>query len=137
MQALPKLNSRTWLALWLVAALLLRGLIPEGFMPVAGAGGLTMELCPGAGALPPGLSAHLQDHQTGHPGGHGQRGSGDAGHHASCLFSTGASTAFAALLAAPVVRVPAHTVRAEPSHTRLHVPAILRAQSSRGPPLPA
>ena len=49
---ISSLRKRRWLALLVVPALLLRGLIPAGFMPIADAGGLSIGLCPGAGPLP-------------------------------------------------------------------------------------
>jgi hypothetical protein len=135
MTAPSALRHRPWLTLLLVAALALRGLIPDGYMPVAGATGMSVELCPGAGALPPGLAGHAHASQPGHAGHAGHR-SGDAGaaHHAACLFSTGASAAFAASLAAPALMAPALTACGERPCVRHFVPAILRAQSSRGPP---
>jgi hypothetical protein len=136
MTPFPDLHTRPWLALLLVAALALRGLIPDGYMPVASAGGMSMELCPGAAALPPGLAGHAHGLPPRHAG-HTGHGSGDPGaaHHPTCLFSTGASTAFAAVLAAPALMAPALTGCGDRPCARLFVPAILRAQSSRGPPL--
>ena len=130
------LGSRRSLALLVVCTLLLRGLIPQGFMPAAGAGAFTVELCPAGGMMPPALAAY--DAGGIHPRG-APRHSADPGgpHHASCVFSTGASAAFAAALAvsAPVAPLPARVTA--PPGAREHVPAILRAQSPRAPPLAA
>ena len=120
----------------MVPALLLRALIPAGFMPMAGAGGVSFELCPGAGALPPALAAQGHASHTGHDeAGHGTTDPGTA-HHGACLFSAGASTTFAATLSAPALSGPP-PARVEGAPARSFVPAILRAQSSRAPPLPA
>lgn len=134
---LSKLRKRRRLALLVVPALLLRALIPGGFMPVADAGGLSIELCPGAGALPPGIAAHGHAAHAGHEhAGHGTNDPG-AAHHAACLFSTGASTTFAATLPASALSTVQHGAALEGAPSRAFVPAILRAQSSRAPPPPA
>ncbi|HYM26720.1 MAG TPA: DUF2946 family protein [Steroidobacteraceae bacterium] len=130
-----QLPPRPRLALLVACALLLRGLIPEGFMPAAGAGGFIVELCPAAGLVPPPPAA--QAARGAHPG-HASHRSHDSGgvHHARCVFSTGASTAFAAALAASVPAAPLPARDGAPADDH-HVPAILRAQSPRAPPLPA
>ena len=133
----------------LLPALLLRALIPAGFMPLAGAGGLYLGFCPGAGPLPPGLSAsaahgsHL-DHAShlahgahlGH-GAHegGSPGTPDSSHHfASCVFSTGVTGVFAATNIA-VLAADAPLASCQRSAAGIFLPAILRTQSSRGPPI--
>jgi len=113
-----------------LSALVLRALIPAGFMPVAGAGGLSLDFCPGAGALPPGLVAH--DHA--HPSG-GAGTDPDRTHHGPCLFSIGASTTFAAAPTSVALLVPALVTSIERSTNLVFSPAIVRAQSSRGPPI--
>src|SRR5437764_15141392 len=59
---LPYLRGRRRrFAALLLPALLLRALIPFGFMPLAGGNGLTLGLCPGEGALTSVLaSAHVK-----------------------------------------------------------------------------
>jgi len=136
MTASLHLLPRRRLALLVACALLLRGLIPAGFMPAAGAGGLGVELCPGAGVMPPALAAHAAGGvHAGHPGHHSRDPGGV--HHASCVFSAGASAAFAAALAAPAPAAPRPARDRAPAAEREHVPAILRAQSPRAPPLAA
>ena len=140
---LPYLRSRRRrLAALLLPALVLRALIPFGFMPVVAGGGMAIGFCPGEAALPPGIAAahhsHAPqlDHQASHHGGH----SGDAGggaHHAPCLFAASATPAFTPAiigLAADDSRA-ARPLPAAVAH--LFLPTILRAQSSRGPPLSA
>jgi len=116
-------------------ALLLRALIPAGFMPVAGAGGPHLGFCPGAGELPPGATAPA-GHGS-HPG-HAQHGGDGRGnpvtpHHPACIFSVGAATAF---VAPPTYALPAPALaaRTERIAAPVFLPAILRAQSPRGPP---
>jgi hypothetical protein len=140
---LPYLRSRgrRWTTL-LLPALLLRALIPFGFMPVVAGGGMTIGLCPGEALLPPGIAAaHHADQHAGHSAAeHGAGHAGDLGggaHHAPCLFAASAT-----LAAAPdSVAVAAHAgleARALPSLAApLFPPTILRAQSPRGPPLSA
>src|SRR5437764_884661 len=50
-------GRRRRFAALLLPPLLLRALIPFGFMPLIGASGLTLGFCPGEGALPAGLAA--------------------------------------------------------------------------------
>jgi len=117
----------------LLPLLVLRLLIPVGFMPMADAGGLSIALCPGAGPLPAAM-AHLQHlHHGGH---HGDTSDGDA-HHALCGFAASAGAAFApasfefALATVPTARC------AEPRGESRSPPSICRAQSPRAPPLTA
>jgi hypothetical protein len=127
------------LAALLLPALLLRAFIPVGFMPMAGAGGMSIVLCPGAAALPPGIthggpSGHAPAH-SGHGTGGAHGGSqepGSAG-HATCAFATGAGV-FAAVLPAAEPAIPAASPPGERASAPSFVPAILRAQSPRAPP---
>jgi hypothetical protein len=134
-------GRRRRLAWALVPVLVLRALIPFGFMPVASDGSLSIEFCPGEGTLPPGVSAaaphagHLAHHHAHHSGGDPTAPAGD--HHAPCLFALSASPAFAPATAAPAITPPAATPLAEAPPTPLFLPAIVRAQSPRGPPFPA
>lgn len=132
MTASLPLRSRRRLALLVACALLLRGLIPEGFMPVSGAGGLSVELCPAGGVMPPAMATH---EALGAPPGHaGHRVPHPGAPHPSCVFSTGASVAFSVALPAAAAAAPIIVRLSAPAGARQHVPAILRAQSSRGPP---
>jgi len=123
----------SWL---LLSALVLRFMIPSGFMPFAGPTGVYLGFCPGAGALPHG-AAELATHAT-HPGHGHHAGGGPASpgtsHYPGCIFSAGAATVFAAVpTAALVTSVP--TAAVERIAARVSLPAILRAQSARGPPI--
>lgn len=143
---LPYLRGRRRrFATLLLPALLLRALIPLGFMPLLGGSGLTIGFCPGEGALPSGLvAANVQLQHAGHLGhDHGpvgaphHGGSGDparTGHDAPCPFAATAKPAFApALLALDTGVAPAAPSEALAAPT-VFPPAILRAQSPRGPP---
>jgi len=124
---LAYLRTRRRLTLLVLPVLLLRALIPLGFMPVAAGGGLAIGFCPGEGPMLSGLAGHA--HHAG--GGAGGR---DATHHAPCLFASSASAAFASV---PVAALPATagvTAPGERTAIQVFVPAILRTQSSRGPP---
>ena len=128
-------RRRRW-ALLALPALLLRALIPVGFMPVATAAGVGLELCPDAGPLPAGASAaaHIHAHHHHHPGGPPPS---SAAHHAPCLFAASAALASApdgvavAALPAPV-RAPGEAQLG----ARGFVASIVRAQSPRAPPVP-
>jgi hypothetical protein len=124
-QFLPKRPQKRLLAA-LLPLLVLRLLIPVGFMPMAGSDGLSIGLCPGDGPLPPTL-AHLH-----HGGQHG--GTGGGAHHAPCLFAASAGAALApAFLALPLSTPPA-VPAALPRSDRHSPPSICRAQSPRAPP---
>jgi|SRR5215831_9594686 len=123
----------------LLPALLLRALIPFGFMPVVAGGGLTIGLCPGAGLLPSGSAAahhplEAQHLHAGHSGG-APAAPGGGAHHAPCLFATSATPAFAPAVLAQAVDTTAFALRGDPAAEQLFPATILRAQSSRGPPL--
>jgi hypothetical protein len=120
----------------LLPALLLRALIPVGFMPLAGASGAYLGFCPGAGTVPPGAAAaaaHASHPAHTHHGGEG-RGIPANPHHPACVFSAGAATAFAAP-PADAIPAPALAPLTERSAAPIFIPAILRAQSPRAPPL--
>ena len=118
-------------------ALLLRALIPLGFMPVvAESGGLTIGFCPGESALPPAVAAAAADHQNSrHEHKHGgTEDASNATHHAPCLFAASATPAPTPTIIALAVttRDVAHFGRGD--SVVLVLPTILRAQSPRGPP---
>ena len=140
---LPYLRSRgrRWTTL-LLPALLLRALIPFGFMPMVAGGGLTIGLCPGEAPLPPGIAAaHHAEQHAGHSAAeHGGGHAGDFGggaHHAPCLFAASAAPAVApdSVAVAPLDGLEARALPGAATH--LFPPTILRAQSPRGPPLSA
>lgn len=130
-------RRRCW-ALLALPALLLRALIPAGYMPVAEEQGLSIEFCPDAGALPPGIalsaSAHSHHHHD-HRHAGGGPDSSSATHHTPCLFTASGTLAPAPAEAALLAAGPAHHDAAEPARgPQLHLPSIVRAQSPRGPP---
>jgi hypothetical protein len=109
----------------LLPALLLRSLIPFGFMPLADAGGLAIGLCPGEGAIPAPItvahSQHLHHHSGSHP--------------PPCLFAVSATPALAsACLAPPVPLAEGARCAAPVSVGTLNLPSIRRTQSPRAPP---
>jgi hypothetical protein len=110
---------------WLLPVLLLRSLIPFGFMPMADAGGLSIGLCPGAGAMPAQMavahSQHLHHHSGRHP--------------PPCLFAVGATPALvSACLAPPLPLSDGARCAAPVSVGTLNLPSIRRTQSPRAPP---
>jgi hypothetical protein len=128
-------DRRRW-ALLALPALLLRALIPVGFMPVATADGLSIEFCPDAGPLPAAASGAADPHAHHH---HHQGGPdpSSASHHAPCPFAASATLA-AAPEAASAAAPHAH-LRAPGDadlRARAFVPSIVRAQSPRAPPVP-
>jgi hypothetical protein len=127
--------GRYWLLL-AAPALVLRALVPPGFMPVAAEQGFALEFCPGAAALPAGAalaSAHAHHHH-GHGGGPAGDPSSPA-HHAPCVFAASALLGpVPAGAAVPVMDVPERVVARLDPGAQLHLPSIVRAQSPRGPP---
>ena len=114
-------RSRPLLAA-ILPALLLRSLIPFGFMPVAGSGGPAMQLCPGGAAV----GAHHD---------HGGGAAPDGTAHAVCVFAASAAPAVAPI-APPMPPQAAGVCCAK--HQRVSspsLPSILRAQSARAPPV--
>ncbi len=117
-------RSRALLAL-VLPALVLRALIPFGFMPVAGNGGPVMELCPGVAAMAAGGHAH-------HHHGGGANGPGSA--HALCVFTASAAPALAPVVPASPPAAIALAAAAAAAPTSISLPTILRAQAARAPP---
>ncbi|HVH82713.1 MAG TPA: hypothetical protein VM713_00205 [Steroidobacteraceae bacterium] len=129
----------TLLALVLLPALALRALVPVGFMPVVDDTGIHIGFCPGeaqppgalAGALAAGHGAHAAHH---HDHGGANHGSPAPVSHPPCLFALSASPAFTPAAPTLAPPPPAAAALAADSSSRVSVPAIVRAQSSRGPP---
>ena len=57
---------RRWAAWLFAAALLMKLLVPAGFMPASSAGTIAIELCTGSGAQTITIPAEHQDEQSGH-----------------------------------------------------------------------
>ncbi len=121
-------RRRTRLAL-LALPLLLHLLMPTGFMPVSAAEGF-IGLCPAAAPMPPGMVMPEPAHRGGATGDDGRA------HGSQCPFAKSGTAAGTATPPRFAVEVRAVTAPVEPALTSRHVPAIVRAQSSRGPPLP-
>lgn len=126
---LPGLRRRRLNPLALLALpLLLHVLIPTGFMPVSAAVGF-IGLCPDAAPMPPGMVMPEHSH-------HGGPGRDDGRAHGSqCPFAKSGAAAGAALPPGLAVELAAATAALAPALPSRHVPSIVRAQSSRGPPL--
>ncbi len=143
---LPYLRGRRRrFATLLLPALLLRALIPFGFMPLLGGSGLTIGFCPGEGALPAGLAAaNVQllhaAHQAQHnhaSGGAPHRGPEDPGrssHEAPCAFAANAKPVFAPAILALTTGAAQVTPSEASAAPTVFLPTIVRTQSPRGPP---
>ena len=119
------------LAAWLlVAALLMKILVPGGFMPVVSGGSITIELCSGFG---PEKMTMAMPGMAGHGGKHDQSGKGDMpcgfGGHASPAFSMVDPT----LLTVAIIYVITTVFRIAVVRVA-KAPAFLRPQL-RGPPV--
>jgi hypothetical protein len=129
-------RNRRWLALLAVPALLLRAFLPVGFMPVAAANGW-IGFCPGAGSLPPALSApaaHPQHHH--HASGGGAPAQPATAHHAPCLFAATSLPTFTPALLGLVS--PPGTVATDLPAARppsCAIASVERTQSPRAPPV--
>jgi hypothetical protein len=118
-------RSRALLAV-ILPALVLRALIPFGFMPVAASGGPAMQLCPGAAAMAGAHGGHQQHPAGGAPGG--------AAHNTLCVFAASAAPAIAPVVAALPLRAANVRFAEQSSDNSLRLPSILRTQSARAPP---
>jgi hypothetical protein len=114
------------LLLVVLPALVLRALIPFGFMPVAARGGPAMQLCPGAAAMAGALPGHHHHPPGGAPG--------SAAHNTLCVFAASAAPAVAPVAAAIPLRAANVTCAEQSSANSLRLPSILRTQSARAPP---
>lgn len=127
-------TKRRLLAL-VLPLLLLRLLVPAGFMPMAGAGGLGIVLCPQEARLPPGLAMAHAGHAMHHAGHHGGGAPASAEHHAPCLFAASAAPPVPASLLLAAAAPASATAAPLPRQARASaLPVILRAQSARAPP---
>jgi hypothetical protein len=118
-------RSRAILAVML-PALVLRALIPFGFMPVAASGGPAMQLCPGAAAMAGALPGRHHPLAGGAPGG--------AAHSTLCVFAASAAPAMAPVGAAIPLRAANVRYAEQSSAHSLRLPSILRTQFARAPP---
>ena len=119
-------------------ALLLRALIPVGFMPVASSGHMSLALCPGEAPSAASRAAEQRGRYAGHAHHDHSRGhSGGSAHHAPCLFATGGAAALTPAGPAPALSVPAATRILELPQGGPFLPTILRAQVARAPPVTA
>ncbi len=114
------------LASMVLPALVLRALIPVGFMPVSGNGGLTMELCPGAVAM-----AEVPFAQRHH--GVGSGASGGAA-RALCVFAASAAPAVTPVVPPMSLIGPRTRPAIQAATPSISLPSILRSQSARAPP---
>ena len=123
-------------ALMLLPALVVRALVPVGFMPEIDGAGIHIDFCPGE-AQPPGALAdagHLAQHHT--KGGAGQ-GSPAPASHPPCLFALSGSPAFVPAAPAVAPLPPAATALVAGPSSRVLPEGVVRSQSARGPPFPA
>jgi hypothetical protein len=106
----------------ILPALLLRALLPFGFMPVAGSLGPALQLCPGA-VVAGGAHHH-----------HGGGGAPDGTAHAVCVFAASAAPALAPIAAPPALQAADVRCAERPCVSFPRLPSILRAQCARAPP---
>ncbi|MCX7056895.1 MAG: hypothetical protein NTZ79_06795 [Proteobacteria bacterium] len=119
-------RTRNWVAYALLAGLLVRALIPVGFMP--GASGL--EFCQGG---MPSMAASMPAHHHHHAEGQ-QAPSHSTGHGEGCVFAGSAAGLAPPCVPSTAVPVQVATAYPVPSTSIDSSPTILRAQSPRGPP---
>jgi len=122
-----RIDRRAWWVLALLAALLVRALVPAGFMPAVGAGSFALVFCePGAMALGP----HAHHH---HPG---PDGTGRGTHSASpeCPFAQSAAPALPTLAAVAIAPPRIALVPAARRDDEVLTAAPLRYAAARGPP---
>lgn len=121
-------RTRGWVAYALLAGLLVRALIPVGFMP--GPSGL--EFCQG-GMPSMSAMASMPAHHHHHVEGQ-QAPSHSTGHGEGCVFAGSAAGLAPPCLPNTAVPVQVATAYPVPSTSITSSPTILRAQTPRGPP---
>lgn len=128
--------------LLLLAVLLLRAVVPQGWMPDTDASGrLVVRICDGAGAMVLPRPDAPQMHGAHHGGGHGEHadhGSGGDDAHDQCAFaglSAPAASAPPVLLPAPLPPVAYFT--APRPETGLRTQSTALPPPARAPPVPA
>ncbi|HEV2700388.1 MAG TPA: hypothetical protein VGV09_02070 [Steroidobacteraceae bacterium] len=124
--------ARTWTA-WLLPALLLRSLIPIGFMPMIGPGhGVELVLCDGYAPVPsmpasePMQMSNDMPMATGHHGTHQD--------HGLCLYGTSPALGTPLALSTHSTHLQATAELLATAPQVSHYEAPYRAQSARGPP---
>jgi hypothetical protein len=129
MTAVRRLSSARLAWALLIVSLAMRALVPVGYMAAqADDGGLTVQLCTATGMQEITLPSGEQGPEV--PRAHGD---------GACLFALASGAALPVLPGAPAA-VPVTLVSfVRVASSLVHLPAIFRAQSSRGPPtrLPA
>ncbi len=121
-----RIDRRTWWALALLPALLLRALVPAGFMPAVGSGSLALVFCEPAGQA---AGPHAHHHPGADGAGHGRHSAS-----AECPFAQSAAPALPTLAAVAIGHpLVAHVPAARRGDERL--PTVpLRHAAARGPP---
>jgi hypothetical protein len=123
-------RDHRWVIVALAIGLLVRALIPVGFMP--GTAGLVF--CTGRMSMPMAGPAGLHPHHHPHAGPHGPAPE-PAGHGEGCVFAgSAAGLAPPVSLAPPPVAFAAAAPRAGADKAPRAIPTILRTQVPRGPP---
>ncbi len=118
-------RSRALLAA-ILPALVLRALIPVGFMPVAASAGPEIQLCPGIVSAAGVHSGHHHHHEA---------GSAEGSAHSLCVFAASAAPAVAPVAATMPLRAVDGDCLALAHSSCLRLPSILRTQSARAPPV--
>ncbi|MGI4732521.1 MAG: hypothetical protein ACRYFW_12355 [Janthinobacterium lividum] len=123
-----------WLACWIVAAaLLMRIVVPAGYMPMASGGAIAIALCPGDGPVPAAMAmAGMTDPHALGDHGRGDHGKAGAPCDYSSLSAPSLGGADAILLALALAFVVAAALR-RPAPRRLARLPYLRPPL-RGPP---
>jgi hypothetical protein len=120
---------------WLLALVLLRSLVPTGFMPAGEDGRFTLILCEGQGSLP--IPAVPMPAAAGHHHHHHEGGSApSSGHHMGedCAYAQSAHPALAAAFELPPAPVPMLFAAAPAFASRAPHAALPRYRAARGPP---
>jgi hypothetical protein len=127
---LRRMHRRRW-ALVLLPLLLLRALVPVGFMPAVGAGSFALMFCDAATGIGAGAHAHHHGH------GQGPAASGQAGHAAApdCPYAQSAAPPLLAVTAVPPTAPRADAPAGWPAVLEAPRPPPPRHAAARGPPL--
>jgi hypothetical protein len=125
----PAKRRHRWWATALLPALLLRALIPAGFMPAVGAGSPGLVFCEPGAAGTAALPAHHH-----HPHGHDDAGHGSHRAAGECPFAQSAAPALPAAPALACLPLPIATLAATAGEDQVFLSVPLRHAAARGPP---
>jgi hypothetical protein len=117
-----------------LAAFVLRAMVPVGLMPAVDAdGNITVALCPGVIASPLPAGEHVHAH-SGSAGDHDSNGA-PSSKHSVCPFAPAANPTQSPPVLAHLFMATTHVRESQPFTAQIVLPILVRASSPRAPPV--